>query len=177
MTSEPTEPGGFGRPDAPLDPDIWSEAPGPADPASDGPRRPPRRGVVLQPQRHGRLLGLREQVDRVDAAAGPQGAEQQAQRRQAVGHDQRDGLARRHALRGQPCADAAARGEQRAVVETRIALGGERVDGVGLRGRRAVDQLSDRVHVRPYLSKNAPKISRSPGMRSAIGREMRVMFM
>ena len=43
MTSEPTEPGGFGRPDAPLDPDIWSEAPGPAGPASDGPRRPPRR--------------------------------------------------------------------------------------------------------------------------------------
>ncbi len=54
------------------------------------------------------LLRLRQQVDRVDAAAGVHRAEQQAQRLQAVRHHQRDGVARTDAVRAQQRADRAA---------------------------------------------------------------------
>ena len=61
------------------------------------------------------LLGLRQQVHRVDAAPAPQRAEQQAQRAQAVGHHQRHRVAGRDTVALQQRADAPAAGSEFAV--------------------------------------------------------------
>ena len=113
------------------------------------------------------LLGLRQQVHRVDAAPAPQHAQQHPQRVQAVGHHHRDRVASGDAGLLQQRRDARAAGGQLAVAQHRIAVCGERKRRVGSAERLAVDQRAhgargvagpDGVggighHAVPYLSK------------------------
>jgi hypothetical protein len=90
------------------------------------------------------LLGLRHEVHRVDAQAAVQRAQQQAQRLQSIGHDQRHGVARLCALGTQQRSHAAAAfSELRVVDGTLRVLGRHRVDGRRVPARLPLDQLMD----------------------------------
>ena len=107
------------------------------------------------------LFRLRQQIHRIDAAAGVHHAEQQAHRLQAVRQHQRDGVAWSDAVLAQQRTDRAAGARQVGEREAGLAVGGDRVDRVRVLRRLAFDQRADggrwagirARHAAPYFSK------------------------
>lgn len=104
-------------------------------------------------------------------------AKQQPQRLQAIGHDQRKRVTRLRAKRAQQRRDLSASACKLGVGDAAAAFTIDSEDRVRTQRSLALDQVANGVaHTWPYLSKKVPKISRSLGTRSAMAREMRVMF-
>ena len=123
------------------------------------------------------LLGLREQVDWVDAPAALHRPQQPLQRGKPVGHDQRNRVARHGPLGQQQCSHLPATACQLPKAELLATLVVHGVQRIGAQTGLSLDELANAcAHARPNFSKNPPKIACSLGRRSVMGRAMRVML-
>ncbi len=124
------------------------------------------------------LLGLREQVHGIHAVATRHRAEKDAERRESVGHHERDVRAGRETVSGEQSRDVRAGIAKPTKGQRAAGLRGDEISGVGAGGGLGGDQRSYgvRFHL-PQRLKYSPNRPSTVGTRSGIGKATRVTFM